>query len=148
MNLSKKKALASRTLKVGKDRIVFVKERLDEIKEIITKQDVLDLKKDGAILIKPIKGRKKVRKRTRGEKTRSPGNVRKKQKLKRKKQDYVKLTRKLRSYLDELKKAGKISQEDIIELKKKIRNRIFKSKSSLREYLISNKILRTQGEGK
>ena len=63
MNLGKKKMLASRTLKVGKERIVFVKGRLEEIKDAITKQDIRDLNKEGAILIKDVKGRKKNIKR-------------------------------------------------------------------------------------
>ena len=52
MNLRKKKELIARTLKVGKDRITFVESRLEEIKEIITKQDVRDLVADKAIIIK------------------------------------------------------------------------------------------------
>ncbi len=38
MNLSKKKLLAVKTLRVGKERITFSPSRLDEIKEAITKQ--------------------------------------------------------------------------------------------------------------
>jgi len=40
MKLDKKKNLAKRVLNVGKERIIFVKERLSEIKEAITKQDI------------------------------------------------------------------------------------------------------------
>lgn len=60
MNLKKKKQLAAKTLKVGKERILFLGPRIEEIKEAITKQDIRELKKDGAILIKEIKGRKKI----------------------------------------------------------------------------------------
>jgi large subunit ribosomal protein L19e len=129
MNLSKKKELAARTLKVGKGRIVFVKERLDEVKEAITKQDIRDLKKDGAILVKNIQGRKKVNTRT----NRSPGNVRKK--VNTRKQDYVKMTRKLRGYTKEMNSLGKVSDEEVKEIRKKIRNRQFKSKANLKEYI-------------
>ncbi len=59
MNLEKKKKLAARTLNVGKERIIFLKSRLEEIKEAITRQDIKDLHKDGAIIIKEEKGRKK-----------------------------------------------------------------------------------------
>ena len=66
MNLSKKKALAARTLDVGKGRILFNMQGLDEIKEAITKQDIRDLHKEGIISIKEIKGRKTlVRRKTR-----------------------------------------------------------------------------------
>jgi len=64
MNLGKKKELAKRTLKVGKG----------EIKEAITKQDIRDLKREGAIVIKNIKGRRKVKKK----KKKGVGNIRKK----------------------------------------------------------------------
>jgi len=130
MNLSKKKELAARTLKVGKERTMFVSGRLDEIKEAITKQDIRDLQKEGAIIIKEIKGRKKnLKKKTR----RSTGNIRKK--VKKRKQEYVKTTRKLRSFVAEMKKQGKLSKEDVKEIRKKIRNRLFKSKAHLRDYI-------------
>ena len=58
MNLNTKKRLAARTLKVGLGRIKFDIERLDEIKEAITKQDIKDLKESGAIKIKEISGRR------------------------------------------------------------------------------------------
>jgi len=136
MNLLKKKQLAVRTLGVGKERIVFVRSRLSEIKEAITKQDIRDLQKDGAILIKEIKGRRKVKKRSR---TRGPGKIRKK--INKRKQEYVIMTRKLRNYLKTLLGNGEISKKDVMELRKKIRNRDFRSKAHLKEHLISNKIL-------
>jgi large subunit ribosomal protein L19e len=107
MNLNKKKILAARTFNVGKERIIFIQERLDEIKEAITKQDIRDLKQDGAILIKEIKGRTKVKNKKR---KRSAGKIRKK--LKERKKNYVIITRKLRNYVKELKKHGKLSQEE------------------------------------
>jgi len=129
MNLSKKKGLAKRTFGVGEDRIVFVESRLNDIKEAITKQDMRDLKQDGAIIIKGKKGRKKViRKRKR-----STGNIRKK--MKTRKKDYVVLTKKLRKYASEMKKQGKISKEKTDDIRKKIRNKIFRSKSHLKEYV-------------
>ncbi len=130
MNLGKKKLLAARTLKVGKERIVFVQSRLSEIKEAITKQDMRDLQKEGAIIIKEIKGKRKIKKKS---KKKSDGNIRKK--LNKRKQEYVKMTRKLRSYVAEMKKQGKLSKEEISDIRKKIRNRIFRSKAHLKEYI-------------
>ncbi len=128
MNLNKKKSLAVRTLKVGKQRIVFLRSRLDEIKEAITKQDIRDLRKEGAIFVKDIKGRKKVEKKNK----RSPGNIRKK--VNKRKQKYVIMTRKLRKYVAEMKKQGRLSKEEVIDIRKKIRNKIFRSKAHLKEY--------------
>jgi large subunit ribosomal protein L19e len=132
MKLDKKKELAAKALKVGKNRIILVQERLDEIKEAITKQDVLDLKKSGAIKIKEIKGRKKIKKRTT---KRRAGKIKKK--INRRKQQYAKVTRKLRAYIKELKNQGKIEDEEYKELRKKIRARDFKSKAQLKDYLKS-----------
>ncbi len=128
MNLKKKKALAARTFGVGESRIEFIKPRLEEIKEAITKQDIRDLHTDGAIKIKPIKGRKKSigRKGRRGV-----GNVRKK--INTGKRDYMFMTRKLRKYLADMK--SKLTDKEVEEIRKKIRNKFFKSKSNLKEYL-------------
>lgn len=129
MNLGKKKALAVKALKVGKKRIIFVKPRLDEIKEAITKQDIRELKTDGAIMVKDIKGRKKVKKVNR----RSVGNIRKK--VNQRKKDYVIMTRKLRSYVAEMKKQGLLNREDTLDIRKKIRNKGFRSKAHLKNYI-------------
>ena len=130
MNLRKKKLLAQRTLKAGKKRIIFVKERMDEIKEAITKQDILGLKESEAIIIKEVKGRKKKIKR---KVKRSAGNIRKK--INQRKRDYVLLTRKLRRLVLESKKQGLLNREEILEIRKKIRNRFFRSKEHLKEYI-------------
>ncbi len=130
MNLSKKKSLAARTLKIGKERVVFLQSRLDEIKEAITKQDIRDLRKEGAIVVKEIKGRRKNKKsRTK----RSTGNIRKK--VNKRKQEYVIMTRKLRKYVAEMKKQGKLSLEEIKEIRNRIRNKKFRSKAHLKEYI-------------
>ncbi len=134
MNLGKKKKLAARTFNVGKERIVFVNARLEEIKEAITKRDIRDLHEAGAILIKEIKGRKTKRTKS---KRKSKGNVRKK--IRNRKKNYVILTRKLRGYLRGMKEQGNLSKEDFRNLRKKIRNREFKSKSDLKEHIGGNK---------
>jgi large subunit ribosomal protein L19e len=128
MNLLKKKELAARTLNVGKSRIVFNKQRIEDIKEAITKQDIRDLQQDKAILVKQIKGKSKIKKR----KTRRGVGTRKK-KVNTRKQDYVILTRKLRSYLATLKKQNKIEQLPFIELRKEIRARTIKSLAHMKE---------------
>ena len=130
MNLSKKKELAAKTLKVGKNRLCFSNEHLPEIKEAITKQDIRDLHAEGIITIKPVKGRKKIKKR---KTRRGPGKIKKK--VRKRKQVYVKITRKLRTYLKILKSRGVISNELYIDLRKKIRMRAFRSKAHLKEIL-------------
>ena len=129
MNLSKKKKLAKRTLNVGEDRIVFLESRLEEIKNAITKQDIRDLLKSGAIIIKERKGRKKVQRK----RSRSVGNIR--QNAKKKKREYIILTRKLRRYLKDQLSKGKLSKEQFKDIRKKIRNREFRSTSYIKDYV-------------
>lgn len=130
MNLSKKKILAAKTLRVGKKRIIFVTSRIEEIKEAITKQDIRDLHKEGAILLRKVGGRKTVVKR-KGRK--STGNIRKK--IRNRKRTYITLTRKLRRFLAEWSRDKKIAPEELKDIRKKIKNRQFKNKWAFKEYL-------------
>ncbi len=128
MNLAKKKALAVATLGVGKARIVFNTQRLDELKEAITKQDIRDLVASGAISIREIIGKKKVeRRKTR----RRAGSI--KQRVKPGKRGYIILTRKLRNYLAEMRMQNKLAREHHLKLRKEIRAHTFKSKAHLKE---------------
>ena len=130
MNLGKKKSLAARTLNVGEGRIVFINSRLDEIKEAITKQDIRDLKNSGAIVIREIKGRRKTK---RISKKKRDGNVRIKINVRKKR--YVTLTRKLRKYISLMKENGKLSNIEFKNIRRKIRNKEFKSLNDLKAYL-------------
>ena len=130
MNMGNRKELAARTLKVGKDRIIFVRARLEEIKEAITKQDIKDLVGVGAIKVKEIKGRK-----TNVSRKNRKGTGKIKKKVNKRKQEYVIITRKLRSFTAELKKQGRLNSEEVTEIRKRIRNRVFKSKSNLKSYV-------------
>ncbi len=130
MNLRSKKQLAAKTFGVGKSRVVFVNERIEEIKEAITKQDMRNLQKDGAIMIKEVGGRSKNIKKVRRK---GMGNVRKH--VNTRKKDYVILTRKLRKFVAEKKNKGEIDKQKVKELRKKIRNKTFKSKTHLRDYM-------------
>jgi len=128
MKLERKKALASKALGIGKSRIIFNPSRLPEIKSAITKQDIKGLLESGAILIREVKGRaKNVRRSTR----RRAGSIKKK--FKPGKRQYMILTRKLRSFIQELRKQEKISLEQYKTLRKEIKASAFKTKNSLKE---------------
>jgi len=135
MNLKKKKELAAKALGVGKNRVSFNPEGLNEIKEAITKQDIHTLHEEGVITIKPIKGRRKIEKRSR---RRGAGKI--KMKVRHRKQDYVKITRKLRKYLKMLKNENAIDKELYLDMRRKIKMRIFKNTTNLKEYLASLKV--------
>ncbi|MEK6871295.1 MAG: 50S ribosomal protein L19e [Nanoarchaeota archaeon] len=130
MNLGKKKILAAKTLGVGKNRILFVHDALNEIKEAITKQDIKSLHEEGAIQIRPIRGRKKVKQRKR-----KVGWGKIKMNVRHRKRDYIILTRKLRAAVGFAKNAGTISKEMYYDIRKKIKNRHFKSGGHLKEYI-------------
>lgn len=130
MNLKTKKILASKALNAGKNRIYFDPERLSEIKEAITKQDIIALNQDGIIKIKPVKGRKTVVKRKRRK---GAGKI--KMKIRKRKENYVRLTRKLRKYLKGLKQKGAIENDLYWKLRTKIKTNSFKSLFNFKEYI-------------
>jgi ribosomal protein L19E len=130
MQLDKKKNLTAKVLKVGKNRVIFATEHLPEIKEAITRMDIMDLYKSGAIQIREVKGRKKIVKR---KNRRRVGKV--KQKVNKRKSEYVIITRKLRKYTRGLVRTGAIDKEQNAEIRKQIRSRKFKSKRNLKESL-------------
>ena len=133
MQLARKKELAAKVLKVGKNRIIFAESRLKEIKEAISRMDILDLHKSGAILIREVSGRKKIVGR---KHRRRVGKI--KQKVNNRKAEYVIITRKLRAFVRGAFRTGKISAEEKQEIRKQIRARKFRSKRQLKE-AIENK---------
>lgn len=131
MKLEGKKELASRTLNVGKGRIIFNAERLDEIKEALTKQDIRDLNQSGAIIIREIKGTKtKPKRKTR----RKHGSI--KIRVNTRKRDYMMLTRKLRAYAAELRTKKIITDDEFYEIRKEIRSKLFRSKAHMKEKIM------------
>lgn len=130
MNLTKKKELAAKVLKVGKGRIVFNEARTSEIKEAISRMDISDLHKSGAISIRDIKGRKKIVKR---KNRRRVGKIKKN--VNTRKAEYVIITRKLRAFVRGLYRTGKIDASEKREIRKQIRARKFRSKRQLKESL-------------
>ena len=129
MDLSKKRALVARTLGIGKGRVMFNVNHINEIKEAITKQDVRDLLTSKAIFIREIKGRKV----NVAGKRRRAGSIR--MKPNSRKRDYIILTRKLRSYISEIRKHGSINNEEFVNIRKGIRSKIFKNKAHLKEHI-------------
>lgn len=128
MKLENKKDFVSKVLGIGKGRIVFNNSRLAEIKEAMTRQDIRDLFDGGAISVICIKGRRKIVKR----KTRRRAGSRK-QPAVYKKGVYMIITRKLRAYLQELRKAEKITQEQFLKLRQEIRASNFPDKAHLKD---------------
>ncbi len=61
MKLSTQKRLAASVLKISKKRVILNPERLEDVKEAITKTDIRGLIGDKAITKKPVKGNSKAR---------------------------------------------------------------------------------------
>jgi len=128
MKLENKKTFAANVLGVGKGRIIFNQNRLDEIKEAMTRQDIKDLFANSAIMVKDIHGRKIIVKR----KTRRRAGSRR-QIVPDKKRRYITITRKLRAYLAELRKNEKITEEQFQKLRKEIKASFFRDKAHIKE---------------
>jgi len=131
MKLDKKKTIASRVLNIGKGRVWFNPERLQEIKEAITRQDIKDLIAEKVIKIKDIRGGKKKEKR---KTRRRAGRISRKIKIARKKITYVNKIRKLRKYLKVKRTEGKISSAEYRKLRNYAKSGIFKGLKHLKEY--------------
>jgi large subunit ribosomal protein L19e len=127
MDLRRKKALAARTFGVGTGRILFNHQRLGDIKEAITKQDMRDLLTQKAIMIREVTGRHSNPGRVR----RRAGSIRKRPN--NRKREYIMLTRKLRAYVSELRGHETITKDQFLTLRKEIRGRQFKNKTHLKE---------------
>jgi len=143
MNLKTKKRLAARTFGVGAGRIIFRNERIDEIKEAITKQDMKDLMSSNAIMIREITGQRTAVKRNR---KRSFGKVKKKVRMRKK--TYMNLTRKMRAFAKQLLLQGRITKEEYWEIRKKIKSRVFRSKSHMSEIIKETLKPKTSLKGK
>ena len=128
--LDKRKELASKVLGVGMNKICFDAERLSDIKEAITRQDIKELYQEGIITIKPKQGKRVKKKR----KTRK-GAGKVKKKVKNRKQKYVKLVRKLRKILKDTKRLGNINKEDYRALRVKVKANTFRDKTHLNEHM-------------
>jgi len=142
MDLSKKKALAARAMGIGVGRVRFNAQRLDEIKEAITKQDIRDLVVDKAIYAREVKGRRANEPRRR----RRAGSIR--MKPNQRKRNYMILTRKLRAYAAELRKHGSIKNDEFLNLRKEVKSKQFRSKSHMKERIEFMKKERKVGEPK
>jgi large subunit ribosomal protein L19e len=127
--LETQKRLAAAILNVGINRVWLDPARLEDIAQAITRADILQLIKEGAIKARAVKG--KVRKKQR--KKRGPGRIRKK--VVNRKQRYVKLIRKLREYLNELKGKGIISKKEKSYFRRLAKAGYFKSLRHLKEYV-------------
>ncbi|MBN1502034.1 50S ribosomal protein L19e [Candidatus Woesearchaeota archaeon] len=145
MKLSMQKRLASDVSNVSSKRVKFDPNRLEDIREAITKKDIRDLIEEGAIEILPKRGVSRVRARKRQVQKRSgrrrghgtrKGSHNARLSSKRR---WINSVRLQRSFIKELRDKKKISNEFFTELSLKIKGGFFRSKRHLKLYLTEHK---------
>jgi large subunit ribosomal protein L19e len=134
--LHPQKRMAAKALNVGENKVWFDPERISEIKEAITQQDIIDLIGDKAIKRRPHSGQKRRAgkinlKRKRKGRRRGPGHIRKVIN----KKDYIHKIRKLRSFLKSLKVINKINNEEYRKIYTLLKAGMFKNKQAITEYI-------------
>lgn len=141
LKLDLQKRLAAELLKCGVHRVRFDTERLDEIVEAITREDVKRLIKDRAVYKEQKKGISKARVRER--KKHGPGS-RKGGKYSRisRKELWMVRVRAQRKKLKQLREKKLITRNVYRKIYKMLKAGAFKSIASMMEYLEQNKLIR------
>lgn len=142
LKLDFQKRVAADILKCGVHRVKFDLERLDEIAEAITREDIKRLIEDGAIYKEQKRGVSRARARERGEK-RGPGR--------REGGKYSRISRKglwmmkvraQRKKLKQLRDKKLIARSVYRKVYRMVKAGAFKSTAAMMEYLEQNKLIR------
>ena len=133
------KRIAADILKVGVNRVWIDPEKINEVKNVITKAEIRKLINRGVIKALPEKMKKpKVEKKKR----KGPG--RRKGARKRGKEDWMRTVRPLRKMIKELRDTGKITKGQYRRLYMLIKGGMFRSRAHLRLYLKQQGILKEE----
>lgn len=143
MTLRTRRRIAAQILKVGQNKIIFIKDRLADIKEAITKEDMRGLIKEGAIKAKKSKGiskgrfRKKLSQKKKGLRKGTGKRKGKRVALKFGKKVWMKKIRVLRRVLAEHK--DKLDNKLYWRLRREIKAGSVKTKRHLAEVIKERK---------
>ncbi len=152
MKLKTQKRLAANLLKCSKKRVSFDNERLDEIKESITKRDIVGLIKDKAIKKKQAKGISRVRankiKRQKAKgRRKGPGSKKGTYGARLpKKQKWMNKVRLQRQFIKGLKDKKIITSKSHQMLYSKIGGGFFRSKKHIKLYIKENDLIKENGK--
>jgi large subunit ribosomal protein L19e len=141
MELKVQKKLAAAVLKCSKSRIKFDPERLDEIKEAITKVDIKSLIKDNAISRKPVnntsrfRARKKIVQKRKGRQKGAGSRKGKVTARLPKKRRWINRIRIQREFLKYLRDKEFIDKKVCRDLYLKCKGGFFRSKRHLKLYI-------------
>jgi large subunit ribosomal protein L19e len=137
VNLKKKRELVARMLNVGSNRIKFEPDKLDDIADSITREDIRSLIKNGVIWTSKPKGtsrsRAKAKLQVKKKHGSGPGSKKGRKTARTgKKELYVKKIRTLRYHLKVLKDRNDVNREIYWSLYKKINGGQLRSLTHLR----------------
>lgn len=132
MNLRQKKRLASKILKCGKNKIWIDPEFQEEVNDAITKRDIRNLIKKGAIKKRKEKGQSGKKRRKKQGKGSRKG---KKGARKNSKREWIKKIRALRKELKSKREKEEISKSEYRKLYKMAKGNFFRNKAHLRNYI-------------
>ncbi len=136
MSIVNKKRLAAQILKVGINRVKIDPERIMDVEDAVTKEDIRRLIKEGAIWAEPVKGTSTVRKKMRKRKGRGPGSKKGTKGARMgKKERWVKQVWALRRYLKTLKERRAITNETFKILYKKVKGGELRTIRRLKEVI-------------
>ena len=148
MKLGSRKKIAASILKCSEKRIKFDESRLEEVKESITKIDVRNLIKQGAITKVPEKGISKgrssvIKKQKAKGRQRSHGS-RKGKKTARtpKKETWINNVRKQRGLIQRMRDNGKIDTKSYRQMFMKIKGGFFRSVRHIKLYANEHKMIK------
>jgi large subunit ribosomal protein L19e len=139
MQLKLQRRLAADILGVGENRIRFDPERLEEIADAITREDVRALIEEGAIYAAPVKGQ--TRNRAKETRVRKGG----KYTTLTKKERWIMRVRPQRRYLRRLRDHGIIDRSLYRKLYLQVKAGRFKSIADIRNLLIEMGVMKKEG---
>ena len=147
MKFSTQRRIAAQLLKVGVNRIVFDQDRLNDIKEAITKVDLRSLIQEKAIKVKPVKGnsryrvRETIRQKRKGRR-RDIGSRRGKATARLKpKKVWMNKIRAQRNLIAILKDKKLVTTQTYRILRKRAKGGFFRSKAHIKLYLKTNNLI-------
>jgi large subunit ribosomal protein L19e len=146
MNLSVQKRLAASILSCSPKRVWFDPSRLDEIKEVITKQDLRSLISDGTIRKIQAKGVSRVRANARmvqrrkgrqagGGSRKGTANTHRDTKL-----DWMERVRVQRAFVAQMRGHQSISHDAAKDVLRKVKGGFFRSRRHIKLYLEEHKL--------
>ncbi len=139
MQLKLQRRLAADILGVGENRIRFDPERLEDIADAITREDVRALIEEGAIYAAPVKGQ--TRNRVKETRVRKGG----KYATLTKKERWIMRVRPQRRYLKRLRDHGIIDRSLYRKLYLQVKAGRFKSIADIRNLLIEMGVIKKEG---